>query len=205
MEKYAIISIVCIIVPVGYTTILQVVKGVAMKMAAQQSSEYKTFIQLTDELTTALSHDLTNIAGKLLAKNVITVTVYDMVIEAQSPGVTNKDKASRLIACVRDKVKSNPEAFSIFMEVLQDGDPYLEDTIKQLSHCLKRFSKSLCNLVLDFCRDRTQILYKYIWQCKCWNVWRLIMATHSIIVCTWTMLAPLDLRALHYQECVTPT
>ena len=111
-------------------------------MDCQQSPEYETLIQSTDDLTTALSNDLTNIAGKLLARRMIPESVHDTVTGSRSPGLTRRDKASRLIICIRDRVKITPEAFSTFMEVLQ-GELHLENTVKQLSDRLKSFSKSL--------------------------------------------------------------
>lgn len=100
-------------------------------MADNISLEQKVFTQSFDEIVTVLSSsNLTDIASKLVAKGLIPQGLYDNIVYPV-PGITEKQRAGQVVSRIRDVVKSSPQKFGDFVEILR-GDSYNEDLVKKL-------------------------------------------------------------------------
>ena len=95
-----------------------------------ESPGHKALLQCTSELTTHLKHTL-SCSGKLLEKGLITEAVHDYVLTAQ--GVSNQDKAARLVFCLTDRVKGSTQQFHDFIQVLKETDPFCGDIVDKLT------------------------------------------------------------------------
>ena len=86
-------------------------------------------LQCTSSLTALLQHNLLSVSSKLLEKGLITDEVSDWILTAQ--GVSNRDKAQRLVSCVTDRVKGSPQRFQSFVDVLSE-ESYFEEVVQKL-------------------------------------------------------------------------
>ena len=93
-------------------------------------AEHRTMLQCTSSLTGLLQHNLTSVSAKLLARGLITDEVSDWMLTAQ--GVSNRDKAQRMVSCVTDRVKGSPQRFQSFVDVLNE-EPYFEEVVQKLT------------------------------------------------------------------------
>ena len=106
------------------------------------TAEYKIFIQSFDKIVTALSSNLTDIAGKLVARELIPLNHYDKIV-TPVPGITEKQRAGQLASHIGDVVKISPQKFTVFVKILR-GDPYCEDVVKHLEDCLQKHHGECC-------------------------------------------------------------
>ena len=97
---------------------------------AEGSLEYRVFTQFFDEIVTTLSSNLTDMAGKLVAKGLISRSLYDTVVYPVA-GVTEKQKAGQLTSHIGGIVRRSPQKLGVFIEILQ-GELYCEDVVKHL-------------------------------------------------------------------------
>ena len=86
-------------------------------------------IQCTSSLTALLQYDLHSVSSKLLAQGLITDEVFGWMLTAQ--GVSNSDKAQRMVSCVTDRVRGSPERFQSFVGVLRE-ESYFEEVVQKL-------------------------------------------------------------------------
>ena len=98
---------------------------------SEESPGHKALLQCTSELTSLLKHNLSACSGKLLEKGLITEAVHDWVLTAQ--GVSNQDKAARLVFCLTDRVKGSTQQFHDFIQVLKETDPFCGDIVDKLT------------------------------------------------------------------------
>ena len=74
--------------------------------------------------------------------------VRDWVLSAQ--GVSNQDKAARLVSCVTDRVKDSTGRLHDFIEVLK-GDSYFKDIVEtlcaELHSMLPHVYGNLCHIM----------------------------------------------------------
>lgn len=92
-------------------------------------AEHRTMLQCTSSLIALLQHNLTSVSAKLLARGLITDEVSDWMLTAQ--GVSNRDKAQRMVSCVTDRVKGSPQRFQNFIDVLSE-ESYFEEVVQKL-------------------------------------------------------------------------
>lgn len=85
-------------------------------MANSNSPEYRTIIQCTPELTTALKNDLDPLSGELLAAGLIADD-NAAALTNQFLGVANR--AAQLMGFVRNRVSLDTNNYLSFIEVLQ--------------------------------------------------------------------------------------
>ena len=97
---------------------------------SEESPARKALVQCTSDLTALFKHNL-SCSGKLLEKALITEAVHDWVLTAQ--GVSNQEKAARIVSCLTDRVKGSTQQFHDFIEVLKEVDPFCADIIDKLT------------------------------------------------------------------------
>ena len=100
------------------------------------SLEHKVFTQSFDEIVTALSSNLTDIAGKLVAEGLISRDLYQNIV-CPVPGITEKQRTGQLVSHIGDVVKSSPQKFGVFVEILR-GDLYYGDVVKHIEGRLQK-------------------------------------------------------------------
>ena len=68
----------------------------------------------------------------------MSVEVHEWILTAQ--GVSNREKAGRLVSCVADSVQASSDKFKILIEVLRE-DSYFDDIVRRM---LDEHSKKNC-------------------------------------------------------------
>ena len=104
------------------------------KMSSIESPGRKAVVQCTSDVTSLLKHNL-SCSGKLLEKGLITKDVHDFVLTATA--VSNNDKASRLVSCLADRVKST-QLFHDLIKTLKEADPFCGDIVDKLTEAFQR-------------------------------------------------------------------
>jgi hypothetical protein len=91
--------------------------------------EYRALLQCAHGLTDLLQHNL-SVSDKLLEKGWITRDVHGWALTAR--GVSDQEKASRLVSCLADRVKEAAQVFHDFVDVLKE-DPFFADIVEKLN------------------------------------------------------------------------
>ena len=81
-------------------------------------------------ITDLLQHQVLSISIKLLEKGLTTKEIHDWVLTAK--GVSDREKAAKLLSSVTDQVKRFPEKYAIFVGVLK-ADPFFKEVVENLS------------------------------------------------------------------------
>ena len=97
-------------------------------MATQENIEYLALLKCKVELTSEISADPLSVATALVAKGLIPESLHRSV---ESQTKDDEIKATELISKVTNKIKTYPERFAEFLEVLQSSK-WLEDVLKTL-------------------------------------------------------------------------
>ncbi len=97
-------------------------------MATQENIEYLALLKCKVELTSEISADPLSVATALVAKGLIPESLHRFV---ESQTKDDEIKATELISKVTNKIKTYPERFAEFLEVLQSSK-WLEDVSKTL-------------------------------------------------------------------------
>ena len=92
-------------------------------------AEVKTLNECNNDLITALSLEPLHIASELLAESLIPSSIME---EMQVLGVSNQQKAAKLIFAVMSAVKLNPQKYHVLVDVLKN-DPSRDDIVKILA------------------------------------------------------------------------
>lgn len=95
-------------------------------------AEYRAVLECTASLTDLLQHQVLCISNQLLEKGLVTKEVHDWVLTVQ--GVSNQDKAARLVSCVTDQIKSSAQKYHTFIGILKQ-DPFFEEAVESLNRC----------------------------------------------------------------------
>ena len=85
-------------------------------MANSNSPEFRTIIQCTPELTTALKNDLVSLSGELLAAGLIA---DDNAAALNNQFVGAAHRAAELVGFVRNRVMLDTNNYLSFIKVLQ--------------------------------------------------------------------------------------
>lgn len=98
------------------------------------TAEVKTLNECNDKLVTALTLEPSSIASELLAKYLIPLSVME---EMQVLGVTDRQKAIKLVSAVITAVRLNPQKYHVLIGVL-NNDPSRNDIVKILTTAYQR-------------------------------------------------------------------
>ena len=93
-------------------------------------AEHSALLKCAGCITDLLQHQVLSISIKLLEKGLTTKEIHDWVLTAK--GVSDREKAARLMSGVTDHVKSCPEKYSVFVGILKK-EPFLKDAVENLS------------------------------------------------------------------------
>ena len=106
-------------------------EGSAVIISAQHMAniEYRTLLQCAHGLTDLLQHNL-SVSDKLLEKGWVTRDVHGWALTAR--GVSDQEKASRLVSCLADRVKDAAQVFHDFVDVLKE-DPFFDDIVEKIN------------------------------------------------------------------------
>ena len=93
-----------------------------------ESPEFKSLFHCTPDLIECLQHS-SSVPDKLLVKGLITKDVHNVIQTAH--GLSDKDKARKLVTCVTSCIKQSTEKFNILIEVLQE-ELYFDDIVEKI-------------------------------------------------------------------------
>lgn len=87
-------------------------------MSNKSGAEYNSLIQFRSDLINGLQDNL-SVSDQLLEVGLVTEDVYEWSLTAQ--GVSNREKARRLVNCVTACIRfgQSVDKFNIFIEILQ--------------------------------------------------------------------------------------
>lgn len=95
---------------------------------SNESPEYESLLHCTSDLIECLQHSL-SVADKLLEKGLVTADVHNVIKTAQ--GLSERDKARRLVTCVTSRIKLSTEKFNILIEALRK-ESYFDDIVEKI-------------------------------------------------------------------------
>ena len=81
-------------------------------------------------LAESIQHDVSLASNKLYERGLLTREVHGWLLTTK--GVSDYDKASRLLTCVLDKVKSSKQLYHEFLDILKD-ELYFKDIVETIS------------------------------------------------------------------------
>ncbi len=109
---------------------------------------YKVMLSCGEEIVEGLSRNLKAIALSLLAKDLISLDVYEETIKLNE---TNTDKARRLHLKVLKLVQQSPEKYEVFVEVFQQQQNQLcGDIVLALNTSYNQHGMTLCILLFQY-------------------------------------------------------
>ena len=114
----------------------------------ENSSEYRTLIDLTSELRLAVESEFISLSGSLLAKRLISRTC-----EAELRNTTLSDdvRSARLVELVQSKVRQNIDHYHSFIGILQGNQDQYEDILQKLEKTFQEHEWKDGELYVAFC------------------------------------------------------
>ena len=107
----------------------------ASALAEYPDVKYQTLIKRTMELKTAVSNDLVNLSGHLLAKGLISGNSKCEVTNDYTP---EANRAAKLVDMIQKKVQLHHENYDEFVATLkQANSEYYKDILKILDETLR--------------------------------------------------------------------
>ena len=91
-------------------------------------TEHRALLSCLSALTETFQHTL-SLSAKLLEKELITREVHGWQLDAL--GVSNYDKAARILACVTDRVKGSSQLYHVFIDILKK-EVYFKDVVEKI-------------------------------------------------------------------------
>ena len=95
-----------------------------------ETAEYQTMIACTMELRNAVSNNLIQLSGHLLARGLITMEKYD---ELRNVMLSQASRAASLVELVQRRVQLDPQNYSKFINILKEDSEYYSDILRHLS------------------------------------------------------------------------
>ena len=102
--------------------------GLSKVGVATVMTEHLALLSCLSALTETFQHTL-SLSAKLLEKGLITREVHGWQLDAL--GVSNHDKAARLLACVTDRVKGSSQLYYVFLDILKE-EVYFKDVVEKI-------------------------------------------------------------------------
>ena len=102
-------------------------------MSTKENIEYTTLVELTADITSEIAADPLAISEKLRAKGFIAEAQHNA---ARSDGITDQEKASKLLEQVTRKVKLRRERFHEFVKILSEF-MWLKDIVESIQEKLE--------------------------------------------------------------------
>ena len=93
------------------------------------SPEYKTMVRCTPQLIDELVQGLQRVSENLFAVGLISPDVRDQVLDTVH---TRREKTSRLVASITDRVKSTPSDFDKFVSILKEQGLWTNHIVSHL-------------------------------------------------------------------------
>ena len=108
------------------------------------SPEYKTMVRCTPQLVDALVESLQRVSDSLFAAGLISPDVHDLVLDSHTVH-TRREKASRLVASITNRVNSTPSDFDKLISVLKEQGRWTNDIV---SHLIATYTENKFDLVI---------------------------------------------------------
>ena len=98
---------------------------------AEDSEEYRTMIDLTNQLRLAVRSELISLSGSLLASRLISP---EGDAELRNTARSEVERSARLVEMVQNKVRQNPHHYHSFFGILQGNQDQHRDILQRLEH-----------------------------------------------------------------------
>lgn len=116
-------------------------------MASHQNAEYHTLRQFTHDLSTVISLELTEVATKLFAVQLISQELWEKTDDGNGDG--KYKKAKNIMIQVINQVKLHPKKFSVFLNKLKECN-LAEDVVERVE---QKYEKNKLVGVQNFVND----------------------------------------------------
>ena len=93
------------------------------------SPEHKTMVRCTSQLVDALTNDPQRVSDSLFAADLISPGIRDLVLDTVH---TRRDKASRLVASMTDRVNTTLSDFDKFVSILKEQGRWTNHIVSHL-------------------------------------------------------------------------
>ena len=100
-------------------------------MTSENSAEYKTVIDLTNQLRLAVKSELISLSGSLLSARLISP---EGDTELRNTAHSEIERTARLVELVQNKVQQNPRNYCSFIGILQGSQERYRDILQQLEY-----------------------------------------------------------------------
>lgn len=117
-------------------------------MSNQNSPEYKTIIQCTPNLTTAVKDDLPSLSGELLAAGLIA---DDNQAALNNQFVDKAHRAAQLVGFVRNRVSLDTDNYHSFIRLLETRKDEHREILKILGEKFRELSESADCVIVRCC------------------------------------------------------
>lgn len=116
------------------------------RASMSNTPEYRTIIQCTPELTTALKNDLVSLSGELLAAGLIS---DDNSAAIRNPFVDASQRASQLVGFIRNRISLDTANYHSFIRILKQREDDHKEILQILykkygefgaCHCMGRIA-----------------------------------------------------------------
>ena len=94
------------------------------------NAEYKTLVQCTQKLRTAIQGDLVNLSDQLLAAGLISADSSSVL---RNRLLTESERAAKLVALIINRVQLNPRSYNTFIDVLSHESHHYSDILRILN------------------------------------------------------------------------
>lgn len=102
------------------------------------SPEYLTMVRCTTQLTDTIAGDPKRVAESLFAEGYIAPALLD---DMQMDTMRSRDKASKLVSSISDRIRNKPSTFHEFVRLLKEQGPWTKDLIESLNTTYSSYSK----------------------------------------------------------------
>ena len=112
--------------------------------------QYRTILQCTPKLISALQNDLSAFIGELLAAGLISENNSSTL---KNKHVSEPERAADLVEIIRNKVKLDPGNYDKFIEVLKEREAEHESILKILDEKYEELFSGELRYFAFGCRD----------------------------------------------------
>ena len=98
-----------------------------LSLIITDTAEYRTIINCTPVLVTAVQSNLAELSSYLLRQHLIT---SDNDRELRNGMYLKRERAARLVELMQDKVKLNPDNYYTFIKILEKDRRYYRDILE---------------------------------------------------------------------------
>ena len=116
-------------------------------MTSENSAEYKTLIDLTNQLRLAVRSELISLSGSLLSARLISP---DSDTELRNTAHSEEERSAKLVELVQKKVQQNSRHYCSFIGILKGNQDQYGDIVQQLEHTYQEYQRENGKIIVNY-------------------------------------------------------